>query len=367
MDRRSFLKSVAATGASAAFLNSAPRRAQAKSKSSSTGIIVDGLEASKLNKAFLGLMRKGGAHCVHKSLSIKIESYGQAHDLVARNPKDVTITTTVREIRDAKDSGKIALILGRQDANDISDTMHKSNSYLTLTYHLRALYQLGLRIQGICYNLNNLFGGGCMDHNVPLTRAGRRLVEEIHRLNIILDIGGHTAEQTSFDAIAMSKGVPVVNTHTNPAALCANPRNISDRLAVAIAKTGGVIGISTISDFHNLDATTIPPKGAKIAQATLDMHLDHYDYFKKLVGVDHVAMGPDFIWGQPSDEKPWISVTFPPDASGPGVILPVKDFEDISQLPNLIRGLKGRGWSDSELDKVLGGNWLRVYERVWGA
>jgi membrane dipeptidase len=78
-------------------------------------------------------------------------------------------------------------------------------------------------------------------------------------------------------------------------------------------------------------------------------------------------MGPDFIWGQPSDEKPWISVTFPPDASGPGVILPVKDFEDISQLPNLIRGLKGRGWSASELDKVLGGNWLRVYERVWGA
>ncbi len=106
----------------------------------------------------MDLMRKGGAHCVHKSMSRTIESYGQAHDLVARNPKDVTITTTVRDIRDAKDSGKIALILGRQDANDISDTMHKSNSYLTLTYHLRATYQLGLRIQGICYNLNNLFG-----------------------------------------------------------------------------------------------------------------------------------------------------------------------------------------------------------------
>jgi membrane dipeptidase len=165
----------------------------------------------------------------------------------------------------------------------------------------------------------------------------------------------------------MSKGVPVVNTHTNPAALCANPRNISDRLAVAIAKTGGVIGISTISDFHNLDATTIPPNGAKIAQATLDMHLDHYDYFKKLVGVDHVGMGTDLIVGSHSDEKPWISVTFPPDASGPGVILPVKDFESLDQLPNLIRGLKGRGWSASELDKVLGANWLRVYEHVWGA
>ncbi len=206
-----------------------------------------------------------------------------------------------------------------------------------------------------------------MDHNVPLTRAGRRLVEEIHRLNIVLDVGGHTAEQTSFDAIAISKGVPVVCTHTNPAALCANPRNITDRLALAIAETGGVIGITVLSDFHNLDATTIPPGGAKIEQATLDMHLDHYDYFKRLVGVDHVAMGPDFIWGQHYDEKPWISVTFPPDASSPGEILPVKGFEDISQLPNLIKGLEGRGWSASELGKILGGNWLRVYERVWGA
>ena len=176
-------------------------------------------------------------------------------------------------------------------------------------------------------NLNNIFGGGCMDHNVPLTRAGRRLVEEMHRLNIILDVGGHTGEQTSLDAIAMSKGVPVVCTHTNPAALCANPRNISDRLAVAIAETGGVIGITTLSDFHNLDATTIPPNRAKIEQATLDLHLDHYDYFKRLVGVDHVGMGTDLTVGTSYDEKPWDSVTFPPDASSPGDLLSVKGLK----------------------------------------
>jgi membrane dipeptidase len=151
------------------------------------------------------------------------------------------------------------------------------------------------------------------------------------------------------------------------AALNPNIRCISDRLALAIAKTGGVIGITTISDFHNLNPKTIPPNGAKIAQATLNMHLDHYDHLKKLVGVDHVGLGTDFIFGMHFDEKPETSLTFPPEASGPGEILPVKDFEDISQLPNLIRGLKGRGWSASELDKVLGANWLRVYEHVWGA
>lgn len=362
MDRRSFLKSAAVTGASAAFLNSVPRRAKAESKSSSPRIVVDGLNSSVLDEAFLDHMRKGGAHCVVKGLS-----FGRAHDFVARNPKDITITTTVQEIRDAKDSGKIALVFDKQMANDISEAMRKSNSYHTLTYHLRAQYEAGLRIQGICYNLNNLFGGGCMDHNVPLTRAGRRLVEEIHRLNIILDIGGHTGEQTSLDAIAMSKSVPVVCTHTNPAGLNPNPRCISDRLAEAIAETGGVIGITTLSDFHNLNAKTIPPNGAKIEQAPFDMHLDHYDYFKRLVGVDHVGLGTDFVWGRHYDEKPWISVTFPPEASSPGQILTVKEFENISQLPNLISGLEGRGWSGSELDKVLGANWLRVYERVWGA
>ncbi|HDZ26642.1 MAG TPA: twin-arginine translocation signal domain-containing protein, partial [Candidatus Aminicenantes bacterium] len=353
MDRRSFLKSVAATGASAAFLNSVPRRAKAESKSSSHGIVVDGLNGSALNEDYLGLMRKVGPYCEYKGIGFgdnQIGVFGQVYDFAARNAKDVTVATSVRDIRDATDSGKIALILGMQMANVISDPMVKSNSYLTLTHNLRGYHQLGLRGLGICYNLNNIFGGGCMDHNVPLTRAGRRLVEEIHRLNIILDIGGHTAQQTSLDAIAMSKGVPVVCTHTNPAALNPNPRCISDRLAVAIAKTGGVIGITTISDFHNLNAKTIPPNGAKIAQATLAMHLDHYDHFKRLVGVDHVAMGTDFIWGRHFDEKPWISITFPPEASSAGEILPVKGFENISQLPNLIHGLKGRGWSASEID-----------------
>ena len=367
MDRRSFLKSVGVTGTSAAFLDSVPRRAEAEGKDSAPDIVVNGFEASVLNEDYLRLLRKGGVDCVNKAMGRTIESYGQAHDLVARNPEEITITTTLGEIRDAKDGGKIALVLVKQDANDISDAVHGRDSYLTLTHHLRALYRLGLRSQGICGNISNIFGGGCMDHDVPLTRAGRRLVEELHRLNIILDVGGHTGEQTSLDAIAMSKGVPIVCTHTNAATLNPNPRCISDRLAVAIAETGGLIGVSSISDFHNLNAETVPPGRVQIEQATFEMHLDHYDYFKRLVGADHVAVGADHTWGQYLNEQPWNSVSFPPEASSPGAYLHVKGFEDISELPNVIRGLEGRGWSASELEKVLGGNWLRVYEGVWGA
>jgi membrane dipeptidase len=181
-------------------------------------------------------------------------------------------------------------------------------------------------------------------------------------------VGGHTGEQTSLDAIAISGGVPVVCTHTNAVALNPNPRASSDRLAEAIARTGGVIGITAISDFQVRHAGNAAAHGEQSPQATLDVHLDQYDYFKRLVGVDHVGLGPDFIWGWGDDfvHDASNSITFPPEALSKRP-LTTRGFEDISKLPNLVRGLRQRGWSEPDLDKVLGANWLRVYERVWGA
>ncbi len=234
---------------------------------------------------------------------------------------------------------------------------------------MRAFYELGLRVHSICYNLTNIFGGGCLDHDVPLTRAGHRLVEEIHELGMLLDVGGHTGERTSLDAIAISSGVPVGCTHTNVAALNPNPRAVSDRLFEALAETGGVIGVTAISDFQKRSPENYRQHGPRSPQATLDDHLDQYDYLKRLVGVDHIGLGPDFVWGwgEVFDHDPSVSIAFPSEALGEGRPQLVRDFEDISKLPNLIAGLEGRGWTESELDQLLGGNWLRVYEQVWGS
>jgi membrane dipeptidase len=100
----------------------------------------------------------------------------------------------------------------------------------------------------------------------------------------------------------------------------------------------------------------------------MGLMLDQYDYMKKLVGVDHIGVGPDFVWGWGHlfNHNSEISLTFPPEALSNGAVQTVKGFEDTSKFPNLIRGFKDRGWTDAELDKVLGGNWLRVYEQVWG-
>ena len=150
-------------------------------------------------------------------------------------------------------------------------------------------YGQGLRIQGLCYNGYNVFGSGCLDHAVPLTRAGRRLVEEIHRRRILLDVGGHTGERTSLDAIELSPGTPVVVTHTNFASLNPNIRCISDRLAERVAATGGVIGLTAVSDFLMRSAQVAKRDGPTSPLATLDRLLDDFDYGRRLVGAEHLA------------------------------------------------------------------------------
>ncbi len=99
-------------------------------------------------------------------------------------------------------------------------------------------------------------------------------------------------------------------------------------------------------------------------------HLDQYDHFKRVVGVEHIGLGPDFVfgWGHDFDQDHNLSITFPPDTlSDRGPIQLVEDYEDISKLPNVEDGLRKRGWSREELDLLIGGNWLRVYQQVWGA
>ena len=166
----------------------------------------------------------------------------------------------------------------------------------------------------------------------------------------------------------MSSGVPVVCTHTNVAALVPNVRATSNRVFEAIAKTGGVVGVTAISEFQVRTAANYQAHGARSPQATLDVHLDQYDYLKTLVGVDHIGLGPDFVWGwgETYNMQTRENIAFPPEALSDGPAVTVKDFEDISKLPNLVSGLRRRGWAEPEINKVLGGNWARVYERVWG-
>jgi len=95
--------------------------------------------------------------------------------------------------------------------------------------------------------------------------------------------------------------------------------------------------------------------------------VDQFEYIKKLVGVDHVGLGPDFVEGRNINYDNINRDVMPPEMMSQGTWLYVKGFENISQLPNVTQSLIRRGWSTGEIRKVLGENWLRVYKQVWGA
>jgi membrane dipeptidase len=164
----------------------------------------------------------------------------------------------------------------------------------------------------------------------------------------------------------MSSNRPVICSHTNVGAIADNPRCISDRVMDAIAGTGGVIGLTAVNDFHVRGKKDIHVKHSP--RVSVEAYLDQMDYVRKRVGEDHVGIGPDFTYGNNTPfDLIYQSAAITPEIISEGPWLYVKGFENITELPNVTRGLIKRGWSTRQIRKVLGENWLRVYEQVWGA
>lgn len=327
-------------------------------------LVVNGLDPSPLRVEYLDMLEAGGVSCWHRSAA-GIADFAAMLAFCDQHADRIAPAGSVREIRELHRQGRISHVSGWQSAIFLIEGGEDTD---TAIGNLRAYQQLGLRICGIAYNRNNRFGSGTLDDDAGLTADGRRLIEEIHRQRIVLDVGGHTGERTSFDALAMSSGVPVICSHTNLRAITDNPRCSSDELLVAIARTGGVIGITAFNDFHiRTRADAALPRSPQVG---LDRHLDQYDYLKKLVGVDHIGLGPDFIEGrnQPGYVTERMRHMMAPEAYSQQMPwFYVRGFENIGELPNVAQGLVARGWTADEIRKVMGENWLRVYEQVWGA
>lgn len=293
---------------------------------------MNGLDFSVPSESYLDQLQAVGVGCWYRSEEGRgVSDFASALAFLDEHRERIAQARTVRDIRSLHREGKIAYLSGWQSA----EALIPAASTEPAISHLRVYQALGLRICGIAYNVTNAFGGGCLEPHIGLTRAGRRLVERIHQQRIVLDVGGHTGEQASLDAIGMSGGVPVICSHTNCQALNDNPRCTSDRVLEAIAQSGGVIGVTAFSDFHTRRRRDTAVRATP--RADLDRHLDEYDYLKSLVGVDHIGLGPDFMEGYDmSDLLSPGSHSFAAEIYSPQ--LPwsyVSGFEGITQLPNL--------------------------------
>jgi membrane dipeptidase len=269
---------------------------------------------------------------------------GQMYRQLERHNSIAMLIRGMSDIYAAKAAGKTGYILGFQDTNPIADKLHL----------LRVYHELGVRIIQLTYNFENLVGSGCQaPEDRGLTDFGQKVIAEMNRLGILIDLS-HCGPRTTLDSIECSEK-PVAITHANAASQHPHARNKSDEAITACAAKGGVIG-----------ALAFPAMLSDSLPATLDDYVDAIDYLVDRVGIDHVAIGPDFMEEMPQEVVAAVLAGLPIDAvTSMQRIPPLLDFASAADMPNLTARLLARGYSTTETQKIMGDNWLQLYEHTW--
>jgi membrane dipeptidase len=285
---------------------------------------------------------------------------------VDRHPDRLTFATTAADVRRAKKEGKVAILIGVEGGHAIESSLDR----------LRDLHARGVRYLTLTWNNGTPWAGASIGADGTrtggLTPFGREVVREMNRLGMLVDLS-HVSDSTFFDAIAVSS-VPVIASHSSVRALSDFPRNLSDEQLRAVARNGGVVNVNFYSRFldsaYRVRAEAVdaeiaaarralragPDSAAAAAklsarrdsliaalpQTPFSVLIDHIDHIARIAGVDHVGIGSDFD----------------------GVSALPEGMEDVTRLPRIAQGLLDRGYSERDVAKMLGGNMLRVMERV---
>jgi len=258
---------------------------------------------------------------------------------IACRPDEYRLIATADDADACKSEGKLGIVFDIEGMCPVQD-----NLSLVQTF-----YELGVRWMLVAYNSNNAAGGGCLGEDTGLTTVGRRIIDEMERVGMVLCLS-HTGARTAEEALEYARN-PVIFSHSNPYGDTPQPRNVSDQLIRACARKGGVVGLSGIGPY--LGAST----------GLVQCLLRQLRYVIDLVGPEHVGLGLDYVFDQAElggfvAENPAL---FPPGLDGTAG-LPMVEPEAISRIA---AGLIRDGLSDSQIRGVLGQNWLRIARQVW--
>jgi membrane dipeptidase len=284
----------------------------------------------------LSLTIAGDDHTIGQAMA----RVAAARSRIAREP-GVVLAESVDDILAAQAAGKLALTLHFEGTRCFERNLDV----------VEAFYRLGVRHTLLAFNASNSAGGGCAEkQDGGLTAFGRRLIAEMERVGMMLDLS-HVGARTSLEAIEAATR-PVVFSHSNAAAVTPHYRNLTDEQIRACAATGGLVGLSGSSDYLG-DATA--------STAAMFRHLDH---IVELVGVDHVGLGLDLVFDAEAvsnfararaDEWPQAR-----DPAWPGF-----RYARPAQLVELVGLMLDHDYRESHIAKFLGGNHLRVARAVW--
>jgi membrane dipeptidase len=287
-------------------------------------------------------------------------------NLAQEHPETWQFATTAADVRRAAADGKMAALLGLEGGYAIDEHLENVERY----------YQMGVRYMSPAWSVSTSWAGSSGD-DVGASRGlndfGRNVVHEMNRLGMMVDVS-HVSDKTFWDIVNTSTK-PVVATHSACRAIANVPRNLTDDMIRALAKTGGVVNVIFYPEHiepgwsekkKKLDAEIAPlvqrasenepgdavhkklardrvrqeQYASRLPKVTVSRVVDHIDHIVKLVGIDYVGIGSDFD----------------------GVQVTTSDLATVADLPNLTKELLRRGYSESDVDKILGGNMLRVMQ-----
>ena len=288
----------------------------------------------------------------------------------ARHPNDLVMADSVLDLERARETGKVAILMGVEGG-------HMINSSAAV---LRTLHELGARYLTLTHSKHTPWAGSSSDtaaDDPGLTELGRELVAEMNRLGVMVDVS-HISDKTFWDVMGATP-VPVIASHSSCRALAQHARNLTDEMIRRIAESGGVVHINYYSGFLSDEYRSKTDQAKHFDEALADARqrlagdfrelaaaewrinmrkieavgrvpfqalLDHFEHAVKVGGVEHVGLGSDF---DGVDEE-----------------LP-EGVEDVSKLPHLAEGLRSRGLSSEDVEKILGANSVRVMRDVEAA
>lgn len=262
----------------------------------------------------------------------------------------LVLATKTRHIREAKQNEQIAFVISIEGAAMIENELDR----------IDVLYGLGVRCLGIAYSEGNALGAGLKEpRDGGLTVFGQQAVKRMNKLGMAIDVS-HSGDQTSMDTI-LTSSKPVFITHAGARALWDTPRLKPDDVIKACAERGGVIGIEAAPH------TTITKQRLR---HDIDSFMEHFEYCVDLVGIDHVAFGPDTLFGDHVGLHDALREALSLSASKGKTPYPkvewVDGIENPSEaFPNIVRWLVAHDYSDDDIAKVIGGNVMRVLDEVW--
>jgi len=255
-------------------------------------------------------------HCARRAL-VLIDTI---LTMVETTKGNFSLVMSSHDIKNLKDS-KIGILLAIEGGDAIEGSLELLRNY----------HRLGVRIITLTWNKSNLIGDAALDKTKPhngLSRFGKQVVKEMNRLKMIIDIS-HSSEKTFWDVYENSE-MPFIASHTGAYAIRKHKRNLKDEQIRAIAERKGIIGVFFLPDYIS-----------KKRPVTVKDVVDHIDHIKNVGGIDVLALGSDFD----------------------GMSKRTKGLEHAGKLSSLTDALFERGYKEREVKKILGGNFLRLFDK----